>query len=63
VVAAVLAVLAAVNAASFIDWINAHGQRLWVVALAAAALYVLPLAMIEPRFRMAARGIGRLLYP
>jgi peptidoglycan/LPS O-acetylase OafA/YrhL len=62
--AVLLAVLAAVSAPAIDAWITAAGQRLWFVALtAAAALCVLSVAMIVPGFRRVAKAVGRLLYP
>lgn len=58
-----LAVLAAVNW-PFVDaLIVAAGQRLWIVALAAAATLWTVLVIIEPRFRTVVRAFGRWLYP
>ena len=64
VVVGVLAVLAALNVRVIDDWVAADNQRLWVVALAAVAtLWAVPVVMTRPRFRMAVRAFGRLLYP
>ena len=63
-VAGVLAVLAAVNVRVIESWLAANNQRVWIAALVAAAtLWTIPLVMTRPRFRMAARAVGRLLYP
>src|SRR3972149_429058 len=49
-VAALFAVLAAANAPVIDAWMTADGQRLWAVALAAAAaLCVMSGGMVEPR--------------
>lgn len=63
VVAGVLAVLAALNAPVIGAGIAAASQGLWIVALAAAATLWAVLAIVEPRFRAVARGVGRWLYP
>ena len=62
-VAAVLAVLAVVSAPSIDGWITGSVQRLWLVTLTAVALSMVPGLMMAPRFRNAARSVGRLLYP
>ena len=60
----VLAVLAAVNVRLIDSWVAANDQRVWTAALAAAAtLWTIPVVMTRPRFRMAMRAVGRLLYP
>ena len=64
VVVGLLAVLAAWNVRVIEGWVAAHNQRLWVPALAAiATLWAISVVMTRPRFRMAARAFGRLLYP
>jgi hypothetical protein len=46
------------------NWVAADDRRLWIAALAAVAtLWVIPAMMTSPRFRMAARAFGRMLYP
>jgi hypothetical protein len=62
-VVAVLAVLAAMNMPAIGTGITAAGQRLWIVALASAAMLAAVLVIVEPRFRMVARAFGRWLYP
>lgn len=62
-VAGALAVLAAVNAPIIDAWIAAASQRLWIVALAAAAMLWGVLLIVEPRFRTKVRVFGRWLYP
>ncbi len=63
-VVGVLAVLAAVNVRLIDSWVAANDQRVWTAALAAAAtLWTIPVVMTRPRFRMAVRAFGRLLYP
>jgi hypothetical protein len=60
----VLAILAAVNVRVLGDWMAADQQHFWIVALAAAAaLWSIPVVMIEPRFRRVVRAFGRWLYP
>ena len=60
VVVGVLAVLVALNARAIDAWMTADGERLWIVALATAAtLWGIPLTMIGPGFRTAARAVGR----
>ncbi len=64
VVVGVLAVLAALNVRVIDSWLAADNERVWVAALAAvAALWTLSLVLLKPRFRMAVRAFGRLLYP
>lgn len=64
IVVGVLAVLAALNVRVIDNWLAADNTRLWVAALAAVAtLWALSLVLITPRFRIAARAVGRLLYP
>ena len=64
VVTGVLAVLGALNVRVIDSWLAADDERLWIAGLAAAAtLWVVPVVMTRPRFRMAARAFGRLLYP
>lgn len=63
-VAGVLAVLAAVNVRVIDRWMAANNQGVWIAALAVAAtLWTIPLVLTRPRFRMAVRAFGRLLYP
>jgi hypothetical protein len=63
-VAGVLAVLAAMNVRVIDDWVAADDRRLWIAALAAVAtLWTIAAVMTGPRFRMAARAFGRMLYP
>ena len=63
-VVGVLAVIAALNVRVIDDWMAADNQRLWHAALAAAAtLWAIPVVMTTPRFRMAVRAFGRMLYP
>ena len=63
-VVGVLAVLAAANARVIDSWVSANNERVWIAALAAAAtLWAIPIVMTRPRFRMAVRAVGRLLYP
>jgi hypothetical protein len=64
VVVGVFAVLAVLNVRVIDSWLAADDERLWIAGLAAAAtLWVVPVVMTRPRFRMAARAFGRLLYP
>jgi hypothetical protein len=64
VVVGVLAVLAALNVRLIDDWVAADSRRLWIAALAAAAMsWAIPVVMLRPRFRMAVRAVGRMLYP
>ena len=64
VVVSVLAVLAVLNVRVIDSWLAADNQHLWVAALAAVAmLWVIPVVMTRPRFWIAARAFGRLLYP
>ena len=62
-VVAVLTVLAAINAPVIDAWMAAASQRLWSVALAAAATLGAVLLLIDPRFRTVVRLFGRWLYP
>jgi hypothetical protein len=63
-VAGVLAFLAAMNIRVVDNWVAADNQRLWIAALAAVATWwAIALVMTRPRFRMAVRAFGRLLYP
>lgn len=63
-VAVLLAVLAAANAPVIDAWMAAESQRLWIVALGAAAVpSVLSAVMFVPGIRTGARAVGRWLYP
>ena len=64
VVAAVLGLLAAVNAPLIDGWLAAAGQHVWIIAFATAAtMCVLPALLIAPSIRTVVRGVGRWLYP
>ena len=63
-VAAVLGLLAVLNAPLIEGWLSAAGQHVWIIAFAAAAtMCVLPAVMIAPSIRAVVRGVGRWLYP
>ena len=62
--AAILGVVAAVNAPVIDAWITSDDQRLpFVAAAAAATLCALSGLLIEPRFRTVSKTVARLLYP
>jgi hypothetical protein len=64
VVAAVLGLLADVNAPLIDGWLTAAGQHVRVTAFAAAAtMCVVPALMIGRRIRTVVGGVGRWLYP
>ena len=63
-VVGVPAVVAALNVRVIDNWLAADNKRVWVAALiAVATLWAVSLVLIAPRFRIAARAVGRLLYP
>lgn len=63
-VVSVLAIAAAANVSLVEAWVTAGNDRIWIAAIAAVAtLWALSLVLIKPRFRTAARAVGRLLYP
>ena len=64
VVAAVLGLVAGVNAPLIVGWFAAAGQHVRIIAFAAAAtMCVVPALLIPSSMRTIVRGVGRWLYP